>query len=82
MSNPNNFYLIIENVVIPCGNDSLSAFKNLFASYFVFQLHFPILIKPFFKFFEERIFRITPTMTATTADFVSRLESLPREHSN
>lgn len=78
MSDPVYFNLVIDGNIIPCGDDSVTAFKNLFASYFVFQLHYPVLIKPLLKFFEERVFRLTPTMTATTADFVARLESIPR----
>jgi hypothetical protein len=78
MTDPIYFNLVIDGNIIPCGSDSLTAFKNLFASYFVFQLHYPVLIKPLFKFFEERVFRLTSTMTATTADFVARLESIPR----
>lgn len=54
---------------------SSSAFKILFSSFFLLQLHYPSLIKPMYKFFEERVFKISSSMSSTTAEFVSRLES-------
>ncbi len=70
------FNVVIEETIIPCGIKSSSAFKILFSSFFVFQLHYPTLIKPLYKFFEERIFKISKTVSATTAEFMSRLQTI------
>jgi hypothetical protein len=67
--------VIIEDIIIPCGISSSSAFKILFSSFFLLQLHYPSLIKPMYTFFEERVFKISSSMSSTTAEFVSRLES-------
>nr|CAH0109980.1 unnamed protein product [Daphnia galeata] len=39
------------------------------------QLHYPPYIKPLFHFFEQRVVQIA-SLSASTADFVSRLESI------
>lgn len=76
LQSPLDYFLVIEDIVIPLGTDCIAAFKTLFSSFFVFELHYPTLIKPFYRLFEERVYRIGE-MSASSADFVSRLESIP-----
>ena len=64
---PPSFFLIIDFTYIPCGNDCVSAFKTLFSSFYVFKSKYPKLLGPFYKFFEEAVFSITPSITPTVA---------------
>lgn len=75
LAQPLNFFLVIEGSLVPLGQNSSIAFNVLFCSFFVFQLHYPPYIKPLFHFFEQRVVQIA-SMSASTADFVSRLESI------
>jgi hypothetical protein len=63
--------------MVPLGENSVIAFQILFASFFIFHLHYPPYIKPLFNFFEQRVFMLTP-LTASIGDFVARLESICR----
>ncbi|KZS02835.1 Uncharacterized protein APZ42_034578 [Daphnia magna] len=70
---------MIDFTYIPCGHDCASAFKALFASYFVFKSKYPQFLGPFFKFFEEAVFSIHPSITLTVASFIASLDSAPNE---
>ena len=73
---PPSFFLIIDFTYIPCGNDCVSAFKTLFSSFYVFKSKYPKFLGPFYKFFEEAVFSITPSITPTVAAFTATLDSI------
>ena len=73
---PPSFFFIIDFTYIPCGNDCVSAFKTLFSSFYVFKSKYPKLLGPFYKFFEEAVFSITPSITPTVAAFTATLDSI------
>ena len=69
---PVSFSLIVEDEVIYCGSQCSNAFQNLFAVFFVFQLTYPPMLVPFYRFFEEGIFQISPN-NASTTDYLRML---------
>ncbi len=69
---PLTFHLVIEDNIIYCGPDTSQAFKNLFASFYVFRLEYPPLLSPFYRFFEECVFKISPPK-ASNIDYVRML---------
>lgn len=69
---PVHYNLVVEDTLIPVGQDCTTAFKRLFASFFVFVLHFPPLLRFFYKFFSEHVFAIEEP-TPSTLEFVSAL---------
>nr|CAH0105004.1 unnamed protein product [Daphnia galeata] len=64
LAQPLNFFLVIEGSLVPLGQNSSIAFN----------LHYPPYIKPLFHFFEQRVVQIA-SMSASTADFISKEES-------
>jgi hypothetical protein len=76
LQHPGSFFLIVEDNMVPLGENSVIAFQILFASFFIFHLHYPPYIKPLFNFFEQRVFMLTPLSTASIGDFVARLQSI------
>jgi len=72
--NPTEFYLNVNEIIIPCGNDFTNAFLNLYASFHALNIHYPKKIAHFYKFLDETIFKITKSLMPTNSSFVKTLE--------
>ena len=53
-----SFNLVIDETVIPLTSSCSRAFHVLFASFFVFRLHYPQYLDKYFLFFEQVVFQI------------------------
>ena len=62
---PNLFFVVIENVLVPCGRDAAHAFTVLFCSFFILGLDYPRNFSPFYRFFEQRVFVCSSPTNAT-----------------
>ena len=72
---PFQYFLLLDHSAIPLGSDSAIAFKNLFASYFVFNCNYPIPLAPIYTFFEESVFRLKK-FTTMNGDLTRELNSV------
>ncbi len=75
MSDPVSYWLIVEREVIFCGSNFTNAFKNLYASFYVFKLSYPQYLNMFYRFFDEFVFKILPP-SPSLSSFCASLESL------
>jgi hypothetical protein len=64
LQHPGSFFLIVEDNMVPLGENSVIAFQILFASFFIFYLHYPPYIKPLINFVEQRVIMLTPLLPA------------------
>lgn len=71
---PLSFSIVVEGVIIHIGNSASDTFQNLFASFFAFQLPYPPLLKPFYRFFEESVFCVLK-QSPTTLEFGVQLDA-------
>ena len=74
-TNPKGFILIIEDTIVYCGTKCLSAFQNLFASFFIFRCHYPVPLRPFYRFFEEAVFKLS-SPCPSSIDFIRTLDAM------
>ena len=74
VQNPLSFHLIIEDTVIPCGQDFKHAFAVLFTSFFVLGLHYSsnVGIDSVYKFLAQIVFKVEP-VTPSNSTFNSML---------
>lgn len=79
ISSPGSYFLIVDRVVIPCGESSVNAFKNLYASFYVFHLQYPMYLNTFYAFFDEFVFQVKSPhlITPSVASLVASLQAAP-----
>lgn len=75
-----DYYVVINNVTIHCGRDFVYCFKVLYASYYVFDLNYPLPLLNFFKFFDEVIFGVNNGVSPSVGSFVAKLDSVSRNN--
>ncbi len=80
MEHPISFNLVIDETVIPLGSSCSRAFHVLFASFFVFRLHYPQYLDKYFLFFEQVVFQIfenkNRNINSSNQEFVNVLENI------
>lgn len=72
---PQQFYVVLDDFAVECGDDFLNAFHVLFSSFYVFNLKYPKSLCFFFEFFAKAVFCIEP-LTPTVSTLLSLLDSL------
>lgn len=71
----NQFFLIVDHNVIPCGTEVANAFKNLYGSFHVFNIKYPRYVSPFYSFFDEFVFQVKKNKTTKNIEFFGDISS-------
>ncbi|KAK4007154.1 hypothetical protein OUZ56_012316 [Daphnia magna] len=58
LKNPVGFNIVCEGAVISSGTSSITAFKNLYASFHMLRIKYPHLLSTFYYFFDSYVFNV------------------------
>ncbi|XP_045023927.1 uncharacterized protein LOC123466361 [Daphnia magna] len=76
LKNPVCFNIVCEGEVISSGTSSITAFKNVYASFHMFRIKYPQLLNTFYYFFDSYVFNVhSGKVRPSVADFFTQLNS-------
>ena len=67
IQNPEHYFIVVDRIAIPCGQDIVKALDMLFKSHYVFNVEYATLLNNFWEFIAAMIYGvIEPSATGPT----------------